>query len=61
VFELLNSAGTYTYYSLYSFKGGTADGVNPYGRLARDTSGHLYGTTANGGASGKGTVFEFTP
>ncbi len=61
VFELLNSAGTYTYQSLNSFKGGTTDGANPYGRLARDGSGNLYGTTANGGASGKGTVFEYTP
>lgn len=42
---------------LYSFTGG-ADGANPFAELLRDTAGNLYGTTANGGASGLGTVFK---
>jgi uncharacterized repeat protein (TIGR03803 family) len=43
---------------LYSFTGGTTDGCNPYGGLLRDKAGNFYGTTANCGASGCGTVFE---
>ena len=42
---------------LYSFTGGS-DGANPFVGLVRDTAGNLYGTTANGGASGYGTVFK---
>lgn len=44
---------------LYNFTGG-ADGANPYAGLLRDTDGTLYGTTARGGASGFGTVFELS-
>jgi uncharacterized repeat protein (TIGR03803 family) len=43
---------------LHSFAGGTADGEFPYAGLVRDTSGNLYGTTYQGGASGWGTVFK---
>ena len=57
VFELVNSSGNYTEKVLYSFAGGS-DGANPVGGLVFDSSGNLYGTTVNGGASGKGTVFE---
>ena len=42
---------------LYSFTGG-ADGSNPSGSLVRDAAGNLYGTTAFGGSSGRGTVFK---
>jgi uncharacterized repeat protein (TIGR03803 family) len=42
---------------LHNFSGGT-DGATPYGNLAIDKSGNLYGTTTAGGASGLGTVFE---
>jgi uncharacterized repeat protein (TIGR03803 family) len=45
---------------LYSFTGG-ADGANPYyAGVIFDASGNLYGTTAGGGASSLGTVFELT-
>jgi uncharacterized repeat protein (TIGR03803 family) len=44
---------------LYRFKGGT-DGKYPYGSLARDANGNLYGTTYFGGASGAGTVFRLS-
>jgi uncharacterized repeat protein (TIGR03803 family) len=42
---------------LYNFTGGS-DGDFPNGGLARDSAGNLYGTTADGGASGLGAVFE---
>jgi uncharacterized repeat protein (TIGR03803 family) len=45
---------------LYSFTGGI-DGDNPYTGVVRDPSGILYGTTAFGGASGAGVVFELIP
>jgi uncharacterized repeat protein (TIGR03803 family) len=54
VFELVRSSHTMT--TLTSFNG--TDGVNPYGGLIMDSSGNLYGTTAYGGASNFGTVFE---
>jgi len=42
---------------LYSFTGG-ADGAYPYYGVVEDVFGNLYGTTANGGASGAGVVFR---
>ena len=42
---------------LYSFRGG-ADGSVPYGTMARDSQGNLYGATNQGGSSNVGTVFE---
>jgi uncharacterized repeat protein (TIGR03803 family) len=45
---------------LYSFTD-AADGGEPFGGLAMDKSGNLYGTTVAGGASGAGTVFEVNP
>ena len=53
----VDKSGTHTV--LYSFKGGS-DGANPYVGVIRDAAGNLYGTTANGGASGLGTVFKLT-
>jgi uncharacterized repeat protein (TIGR03803 family) len=57
VFELTPS-GTETI--LWSFGNGT-DGANPIGGVILDAMGNLYGTTANGGAYGEGTVFELMP
>ncbi len=50
---------TAAYSVLYSFKGGSRDGENPYAGLISvgDT---LYGATANGGKNGTGTVFAIT-
>ena len=45
--------------TLYSFTGG--DGANPSAGLMADPAGNLYGTTADGGASGQGTVFQLDP
>ncbi len=46
---------------LYDFQAGN-DGSYPldYGRLARDASGNLFGTTEFGGACGQGTIFELS-
>jgi uncharacterized repeat protein (TIGR03803 family) len=45
---------------LYNFTDG-ADGGNPESTLVMDSSGNLYGTASNGGANGKGVVFEVAP
>jgi uncharacterized repeat protein (TIGR03803 family) len=37
------------------------DGQGPSARLAMDEAGNLYGTTAGGGAHGRGTVFKVSP
>ncbi|HEY5093721.1 MAG TPA: choice-of-anchor tandem repeat GloVer-containing protein [Candidatus Eremiobacteraceae bacterium] len=44
----------------YSFQGGN-DGSDPTGNLIADSSGALYGTTADGNALGYGIVFKLTP
>jgi len=44
---------------LYSFKGGT-DGWFLTTGLVRDAKGNLYGTTAGGGTSDLGTIYEIT-
>jgi uncharacterized repeat protein (TIGR03803 family) len=43
--------------ALYNFTGGS-DGANPYASLLRSKAGNLYAMTQNGGANGKGVVFE---
>jgi uncharacterized repeat protein (TIGR03803 family) len=43
---------------LYPFQGGYNDGEAPYGTVAQDANGDLYGTTIGGGAYQQGTVFE---
>lgn len=42
---------------LHSFSGGS-DGANPYAGVIIGYRGALYGTTANGGAYGYGTVYK---
>jgi uncharacterized repeat protein (TIGR03803 family) len=54
VFELVHGSGTLT--TLAAFNG--SKGANPHASLIMDSSGNLYGTTANGGAANDGTVFE---
>lgn len=45
---------------LHQFRGfaGGPDAAYPYGELVRDSADMLYGTTAYGGASGQGVVFQ---
>jgi len=45
--------------TLLTFNG--TDGTAPYSALVQGTDGNLYGTTSNGGANGRGTVFKLTP
>jgi len=46
---------------IHKFAGGSSDGSYPYGGLTVDTSGNIYGSTTQGGASGFGTVFSWMP
>jgi hypothetical protein len=43
---------------LYSFKGGTKDGLGPVAGIVFDATGNIYGTTSGGGQFNVGTVFE---
>jgi uncharacterized repeat protein (TIGR03803 family) len=52
--------GGWTQSTLYAFSGG-ADGGMPMAGLLMGAKGRLYGTTAQGGASGNGVVFELSP
>lgn len=71
VFELSpGSQGRWSEALLYSFTNVNGDGAYPYANLLLDGAGNLYGTTENGGVSGKceglgtsncGTVFEIMP
>ncbi len=54
VFEVKADSGTIT--TLAPFNG--TNGEFPYASLVEDSSGNLFGTTTDGGASGDGTVFE---
>ena len=60
VFRLApNADGSWTESVLHSFNGN--DGYVITAGLIFDGAGNLYGTTANGGSSGHGTVFKLTP
>jgi len=65
VFVAVFSVGAqaYTHKILYSFcaKTNCTDGSSPYGGLTMDSTGALFGTTAQGGAHSWGTVFKLTP
>jgi uncharacterized repeat protein (TIGR03803 family) len=70
VFELSPSGSCWTYTLLYSFTGSVggncpvtsqAGGPGPWGTLAMDAAGNLYGTTVCDGAYGFGNVFKLTP
>jgi hypothetical protein len=69
VFKLTPHNGTYIYTDLYDFTGGS-DGQYPFGPVAIDANGNLYGTTESAGdlhsclgefGSGCGTLWEITP
>src|SRR5580704_1603501 len=56
--SLAFSLSAQTFTTLHSFDG--TDGSNPYAGLVQATDGNLYGTTAYGGASNGGAVFEIS-
>jgi uncharacterized repeat protein (TIGR03803 family) len=58
VFEVKNDHGAWTLTTPATFDGN--NGANPSGSLVRDASGNLFGTTAQGGSSDNGTIFEVT-
>jgi len=60
IFKLTNSGGNWSYTSLHDFTGGS-DGGKPYGQVTLDANGNIYGTAANGGATGNGVVWKITP
>jgi len=59
VFKLTPSNGSWIFTDLHDFTGG-ADGAAPYGTLAIDANGSIYGTTIWGGANNYGVVFQIT-
>jgi len=59
VFELTPGPGGWTEKILHSFT--EAEGLNPSGTLAFDSSGNLYGTTFRAGPHNGGSVFQLTP
>ena len=60
VYQLVESAGSWTENVLHNFTGGN-DGSLPVGGLVFDASGNLYGAATNAGAGGGGTIFELSP
>lgn len=58
VFMLSPSQDGWVFTLLYSLTGASASG--PYSNLAMDAAGNLYGTTYQGGAYGRGSVFKLT-
>jgi uncharacterized repeat protein (TIGR03803 family) len=59
VFELVQTSGGWTEKVLHSFTAGT-DGIYPFAGVIFDSDGNLFGTTAEGGSSNKGTVYKLT-
>ncbi|MBI3476638.1 MAG: hypothetical protein HY010_12975 [Acidobacteria bacterium] len=49
---------TGSYATLYTFKGGVADGQSPFGSVLFDADGNLYGTTNGGGVDNAGVVYK---
>jgi uncharacterized repeat protein (TIGR03803 family) len=58
VFELSPSGGGWSLQIIYSF---LQPGIGPFGGLAMDAAGNLYGTTNGQGAFNLGTVFKLSP
>jgi uncharacterized repeat protein (TIGR03803 family) len=59
VYTLFQARGVWVAKAIYHFTGG-ASGTHPYGDLATDAAGNLYGTTHEGGDNNLGTVYKLT-
>jgi uncharacterized repeat protein (TIGR03803 family) len=59
IFNLTHSGGGWDFHSLRSFSG--SDGSAPFGNVALDANGNVFGTTSAGGTDLRGVVFEITP
>jgi uncharacterized repeat protein (TIGR03803 family) len=57
-FQLAQSGNAWAETVLHIFQGATSDGAQPFAPLIFGSNGDLYGTTENGGANYKGTVFQ---
>ena len=60
VFKLTPANGGWTFTDLYDFTGGS-QGASPYGSVAVDADGNVFGTAAVGGSQNQGLVFEIIP
>lgn len=60
VFKLSPGSGGWTFTDLYDFVGGS-EGGSPYGSVAVDAAGNVFGTAVIGGSDGQGVIFEITP
>lgn len=60
VFKLARANGAWSFTDLHDFAGGN-DGASPYGSVAVDSNGNIFGTTNEGGGQNQGIVFEITP
>ena len=61
VFQLTFLNGEWTESLLHTFTGVGHDGAFPESGMIFDSAGNLYGTTAAGGLSGDGTLFQLAP
>lgn len=61
LFKLIPNGNSWQETVLYTFasQGDRSDGAFPFGRLAFDSKGNLFGSTALGGAKDGGVLFEF--
>jgi uncharacterized repeat protein (TIGR03803 family) len=60
VFKLAPGNGGWTFTDLHDFTNGS-DGGEPYGSVAVDSKGDVFGTAVTGGSDGEGVIFEITP
>ena len=60
VFKLTPGNSGWTLTDLHDFSGGN-DGASPYGAVALDAHGNVFGTAAVGGTDNQGVAWEITP